>query len=295
MSQVYVNLNHFFKLNFRWHFEEAERTVIVNTGNTELPPKSFVVSGFDLRGKFLLDSQSNIDIQIVLFKKIGSNSVVKCDTSNIPQISSNNEKYSTKPVCVTTVTNGVYSFSGLGSGQYLVRPYFQRKKVELFIKPDAIEIDVVKDSQLLSESFEITGFSASGRVLSAANSFGVGNAKIKLNGKEVATTHSDGTYVIANIKAGTYTIQVEADLLQFNDQTVKVSTGNPIIPDITVSAFKVCGQVVSQQSHTVALTKHSSTFHTQVMSAPETGDWCVYLPNGRFSAEILTSSDDRIQ
>lgn len=253
------------------------------------------MSGFDVRGKFLLDAQSSIDIQIVLFTKIGSDSVVKCDKTNLPQISSNNENYSTKPVCVTTVVNGVYSFSGLGSGRYLVRPYFQRKKVDLFIKPDAIEIDVVKDSLVISESFEITGFSASGRVLSSANSFGVANAKIKLNGKEVATTHTDGTYVIANIKAGTYAIQVEADMLQFNDQTVKVSTANPIIPDIIVAAFKVCGQVVSQQSHTVALTKHSSTFHTQVMSAPETGEWCVFLPNGRFSAEILTSSDNRIQ
>lgn len=196
---------------------------------------------------------------------------------------------------VATVVNGVYSFSGFGSGQYLVRPYFERKKVDLFIKPDAIEIDVVKDSLIITESFEITGFSASGRVLSSANSFGVGNAKIKLNGKEVATTHSDGTYVITNIKAGTYTIQVEADKLQFTDQTVKVSTANPIIPDIIVSAFQVCGLVVSQQSHTVALTKHSSTFHTQVMSTPETGEWCVFLPNGRFCAEILSSSDDRIQ
>lgn len=280
---------------FSWHFEQAERTVIVNTGNTELPAKSFVVSGFDVRGKFLLDSQSTIDIQIVLFTKIGSKSVVKCDSTNLPQISSNNDNFSKKPVCVASVVNGAYSFSGLGSGQYLVRPYFQRNKVDLFIKPDAIEIDVVKDSVVISESFEITGFSASGRVLASANSFGVGNAKIKMNGKDVATTHSDGTYVITNIKAGTYTIQVEADLLQFNEQTVKISTANPIIPDIIVSAFKVCGQVVSQQSHTVALTKHSSTFHTQVKSAPETGEWCVFLPNGRFSAEILSSSDDRIQ
>lgn len=287
-------MTHFLSF-FSWHFEQAERTVIVNTGNTELPSKSFVVSGFDVKGKFLLDSQSTIDIQIVLFTKIGSNSVVKCDTTNLPQIASNNENYATKPVCVATVVNGVYSFSGLGAGRYLIRPFFQRKKVDLFIKPDAIEIDVVKDSVVITESFEITGFSASGRVLASANSFGVGKAKIKLNGKEVATTHSDGTYVIANIKAGTYAIQVEADMLQFNDQTVKVSTANPIIPDIIVAAFKVCGQVVSQQSHTVALTKHSSTFHTQVQSAPETGEWCVFLPNGRFSAEILTSSDERIQ
>lgn len=253
------------------------------------------MSGFDVQGKVSLDPQSNIDIQVVLFAKTGSNSVVKCDKSNLPKLSSNNENYSSKPLCVATAVNGVYSFSGLGSGQYLVRPFFESKKVNLFIKPSGIEIDVVKDSLVISESFEITGFSASGRVLASANSFGVGNAKVKLNGKEVATTHSDGTYVISNIKAGTYTIQAEADMLQFNEQTIKVSTANPIIPDILVSAFKVCGQVVSQQSHTVALTKHSSTFHTQVNSEPETGNWCVYLPNGRFSAEILSSSDDRIQ
>lgn len=156
-----------------------------------------------------------------------------------------------------------------------------------------MEIDVLKDSLTVRNSFEVTGFSVSGRVLASNNGWGIASARIKLNGKEMTTTHTDGSYKLSNIKTGTYTIQVVADNLQFNDHTVKVSLSEPILPDIIVAAFKVCGQVVSQQSYTVALTKHSSTFHTQVNTKSGTGEWCTYLPSGRYTVEVLTSSEEK--
>lgn len=81
--------------------------------------------------------------------------------------------------------------------------------------------------------------------------------------------------------------------MKFSDHTVKISTSNPAIPDITVSSFKVCGQVISPKSHTVAITKHSSTFHTQTQSKAGSGDWCEYLPNGKYSIEVLITDADK--
>lgn len=167
------------------------------------------------------------------------------------------------------------------------------KKVQLHIQPEFIEFLVQKDSLTIPSNFEVTGFSVVGRVLSSVNGWGIANAKIKLNGKEITSTHTDGSYTLRNIKTGTYTIQTVADDLQFNDHTVKVSLSEPVLPDIVVAAFKVCGNVVSENAYTVALTKHSSTFHTQATSKAGTGEWCTYLPSGRFRVEVLTSAEEK--
>lgn len=168
----------------------------------------------------------------------------------------------------------------------------QNKNIQFHIKPEFIEVEVVTDTIVLSQEFAITGFSVFGRVLTTQNGRGVANAKIILNGQEAATTHTDGSYTLANIKADTYTITAVESDVQFAERTVKISISNPSIPDIIVSAFKVCGQVLSQESYTIAITKHASTFHTQATSKRETGEWCTYLPTGRYSVQILTSSED---
>lgn len=212
----------------------------------------------------------------------------------MPAITSNNPDYDSKPICFSeTNQNGDYLFNGVSSGQYLLKPWVLNKKVLLHIQPESLEFSVQKDSFTIPNNFIVTGFSVSGRVLAVTNGWGIGNAKIKLNGKDITMTHTDGSYTLRNIKAGTYTIQTVADDLQFNDHTVKVSLNEPIIPDIIVAAFKVCGHVISESAYTVALTKHSSTFHTQATSKPGTGEWCTYLPSGRFSVEVLTSAEEK--
>lgn len=155
-----------------------------------------------------------------------------------------------------------------------------------------MEFEVINDAIELEGSFEVTGFSVFGRVLINEHGFGVANAKVILNGQVAATTHSDGTYTLKNINANTYTITAEADNVQFDERSVKISMMNPSIPDIVVSAFKVCGVVLSQQSYTIAITKHASTFHTQATSQKGTGEWCVFLAPGKYSIQILTSSED---
>lgn len=194
-----------------------------------------------------------------------------------------------------TTANGDFEFGAIAPGKYLVRPFIQNKNIQFQIRPEYIEFEVNNEPVRLAQNFEITGFSVFGRVLAAANGFGVGNAKIILNGVHTTTTHTDGSYTLKNIKADTYTITAEATDVQFTERTVKISMASPSIPDIVVSAFKVCGQVLSQDSYTIAITKHASTFHTQAESKKDTGEWCTYLPSGKYSIQILTSSDDTAQ
>ena len=221
--------------------------------------------------------------------------MVNCDKTKLPQLTPNNGNFENSPLCFVPLnTNGDYLLAGISPGQYLIKPWVSNKNLKLHIHPEYIEFTVEKQSLTIAESFTISGFNVAGRVLVSHDGWGVANAKVKLNGKEVATTHTDGSYTLNNIKGGTYTIQVVADNLQFNDNTVKVTLSDTVLPDTIVANFKVCGQVISQESYTIALTKHASTFHTQATSAAGgTGEWCTFLPNGRFSVEVLTSAAEK--
>lgn len=133
----------------------------------------------------------------------------------------------------------------------------------------------------------------SGRVLQAADGPGVRNAKVKLNGKEVATTGSDGKYTLDNIQAGTYTIQVTADDLLFKDHIVKISLSNPALPDVVVSGFKICGQVISKKSYRVAITIKGSPATVEVTTNPNAaGEWCTFLESGHYTVRVVTSEEE---
>lgn len=206
---------------------------------------------------------------------------------------SNHKSYDAKPIrSAVPSANGQFKIDNVAPGKYLLRPFSQNKNIKFHIQPEFIEFVVTSEPLTLPQTFEITGFSVSGRVLSTENGFGIGKARVLLNGNPVATTHTDGSYTLENIKAGTYTITAQAADVQFEQKSVEITLKSSNIPDIVVSAFKVCGQVLSQDSYTIAITKHSSTFHTQATSQRDTGEWCTYLPTGRYSVQILTSAED---
>lgn len=107
-------------------------------------------------------------------------------------------------------------------------------------------------------------------------------------------TDSNGVYVLDNIRSGTYTIQVTAPNLQFQDHTVKVTFNSLALPEIFVSGFKVCGKVISEKSYKVAVRKIASTFYTEVDSEPsQSGQFCTYLGSGKYSFSVLISDDEK--
>lgn len=279
----------------KWHFVKSDYAVTVTTGNTEIPAKSLVVAGFDVDGSVFSDGQPFGNVGFLLYAEKNAVTMVKCSSGNIPAVSGNDPKYSANPRCYTEAhkATGTFTFAGVSSGKYRIVPLFNNKAIKFHIRPEAMEIEVGRDSVKLADSFEVTGFSVGGKVLHASDGPGVSNAKVKLNGKEVATTGSDGRYTLDNIHAGTYTIQVTANELQFKDHIVKISLSNPALPDVIVSGFKVCGQVVSKQSHRVAITKKASTFHVEVTTkANAAGEWCTYLESGHYTIQVVTSEEE---
>lgn len=272
-----------------WYFEQAEQTVVVSSGNTELPKNAFVVSGFDVRSNVKADGGLSAHVDVLLFISKGSTAPTKCNTQNLPSLNqSKYPKFESKPSCLASVDRtGHFVFNAIPTGKYLLQAVTQKSKVRLHIQPEFVEVEVLKESRELRDSFEVSGFSIEGRALTSANGRGVAGAKVKLNGKEVVTTHTDGSYILANIKPGTYTIQLTHDDVQFKELTVNLSPTEPKLPDIVVSIFKVCGIVVSQKPYHVGLTPQGSTSSELVKSKPGTGEWCKFLANGKYTAEIV--------
>lgn len=269
----------------KWHFVAPEYVVTVTTGNTEIPAGSLVVSGFDVEGSVLSDGQPFGNVGLLLHSEKGKEAAkVKCSSKGVEDA-----------LCYVEAdkVKGTYTFAGVSSGKYRVVPKFpENKAIKFHIRPESMDVVVDRDGVRLAP-FEVTGFSVGGKVLIAAGGAGVANAKVKLNGKEVATTNGNGEYTLENIQAGTYTIQVSADELQFKDHIVKISLNNPSLPDVVVAGFKVCGQVISKHSHRVGITRKGSTFHTEVTTKENAaGEWCTFLEAGHYTVEVRTSQED---
>jgi hypothetical protein len=218
-------------------------------------------------------------------------SIVKCE--NIGTLTQNaNAFYKSKSLCSATLSNGVYIFSAVPPGKYLILPQFRNKAIKVNLNPEKLEIEVLRDSLFVEDSFEITGLSVFGRIL-FSNGKGITNAVVTLNGEQRVRTQSDGSYSFDNIKTGTYIIQVTADQLEFNDHTVKISMTNPLLPNIIPSAFEICGQVISEKSYKIIFQKHGSTVHIEKNTYVGTGEFCVYLGNGKYAMNVETTEFDK--
>lgn len=278
-----------------WHFSKYEHSVTVSTGNTKIPDSVLLVSGFNLVGYV---AQPSIKIGFLIYNAKNQKNTHKCTekipNGNVGQTVSSG--YETQPLCFTSaIKNGEFSFLNLPSGRYLILPHVGSNEIELNISPSSLEAEIKLDNYQLRDAFDISGFSASGKVLlSQQSKKGVSGATVKLNGKLAATTDASGSYTLKNIKEGTYTIQVTAQDLEFQDHTVKISMTNPNVPETFVSGFKVCGKVMSELSFKVAIKKHGSTFYTEATSEPrDGGNFCAFVGNGKYEIEVLINENDK--
>jgi hypothetical protein len=278
-----------------WSFMKSEHSVTVSTGNTELPQNSLLISGFSIYGK--MTQSSNVKMGVLIYSKKNQPSQHKCaeklPAGDVAQSISN--EYDVQPFCFNSqLKNEEFSFGNIASGRYLIVPYVDKNDIELHISPDSIETTVKNDNVKLTQSFEVSGFTASGQILvSQENKKGIKDATVKVNGKVVTTTDASGNFRLRNIKDGSYKIEVSANDLQFEEQSVEISMKKPKIPVIYVSGFKVCGKVVSEKSYKVQLSGASGL--REVTSDHNNGGlFCVYLSNGKWSVEVV-NNDENVQ
>ncbi|XP_055379497.1 BOS complex subunit NOMO1 [Condylostylus longicornis] len=252
-----------------WYFSKSEHTVVVKSGNTELPENSLIVSGFNVQGRFDNIGQASKNIKMVLTEQKTGKQIDRVEIEK----------------------NGEYAFKNVKPGSYKVVPFVTDKQLTITFAPENLEFKVEKDDLILKKSFEISGFRVFGKVLYSANGKGVPAAAIKLKGETIANTDSNGNFVLSKIPEGNYKLEIQAENLEFTEKISKISIENPNLGDFIVSSFKVCGEVKSDNSYAVEISKSDSTYRTT--TATENNKWCAYLAPGKYSVEVITSEEDK--
>ncbi|XP_012278866.1 nodal modulator 3 isoform X2 [Orussus abietinus] len=273
-----------------WVIEKNKVEVTVKEGNTELPERSLVISGYDVSGKVTSESEPISGVSFILF---GNGKAKNCATHPIKGFEDK------KPLChAVSDKNGRFIFPSLSVGEYKIVPYYMGSQTKFVVQPTEATFKIEHDSLILPQDFKVTGFTVSGTVYSMAGGKPLPGAKVYLSGKQIAVTNSEGRYTLDNTKASQYSLRADADDMQFDEKVVKVSPSSPELPPLVPSAYKVCGTVTLSTKGTlhhrkVSIQNTLSTFQTEVDTDPSTGKFCLYLPSGKYQLSIIVTAEEK--
>lgn len=84
----------------------------------------------------------------------------------------------------------------------------------------------------------------------------------------------------------------------FEEKLIKVSPNFAHLGDITPESYQVCGKVTAQTGTATAhnrmvVFKHSQTGQVREAKTDSTGQFCIYLPPGKYAANVPVSDEDR--
>ncbi|XP_014293397.1 BOS complex subunit NOMO3 isoform X1 [Halyomorpha halys] len=276
-----------------WKLNKTEANVKVLKDNGKVAEGGLAVVGYDVRGSVTSDNQPITGVSFVLFSKTRI-SVTGCDVSPLTGFSGDGlDLKDLSPVChVSSNMKGGFIFPVLPPGDYVLVPYYKGSKSTKFdVHPKKLPFTVSHGSLTLPSSFQVKGFTVSGRVLWSPTGLPMSDAKVILNGKEVATTSEDGTYNLENMRAGNYKIKVtSAENVIFEEVDVKITS--TVLPDLFPKSYSVCGHLYSTTSSGPYKLKIFSNDHlTDQIMTDENGHYCIYLSRGRYS--ITPSVDDK--
>jgi hypothetical protein len=138
---------------------------------------------------------------------------------------------------------GVFAFSSLPCGSFALVPFYQTALTTFDVVPAELVVAVGHEAVVLPTPFQVSGFSATGRVVDRAGQ-GLAGVTVLLDGKERATSDAQGRYRIERVTAGAYTLTAAATHYSF--QTIhqhSVSATAAAFPDVTSEKVSVCGRV----------------------------------------------------
>ncbi|KAL1492503.1 hypothetical protein ABEB36_010747 [Hypothenemus hampei] len=270
-----------------WTVLKGSIDVNIKEGNTELPPNTLVIKGYDVTGKILtIDGKGIPNTVIALFKqKPGDKAVVDgCDKTEISEISTK-KQFLCKAI---TSDSGDFIFPVVSAGNYFLAPYYKEQSVHF--QPEKIEFSVQHSSVSLNRNFEVVGFTIPGQVINLKNQ-PIPMANILLDGEEVAKSDESGKYKLEKLKVGTYSLKAEADKVLFTAVTINVEPSLAKLPNLIPTAFLVCGKVVSDKSETVRFQSTDSSLHV-VTQMNKNQEFCQYLGPGTYEVSVIVNEQD---
>ncbi|GJQ67388.1 hypothetical protein Trydic_g5084 [Trypoxylus dichotomus] len=272
----------------KWNFIKQSISVTVTEGNTDLPAKSLVVAGYNVRGVVKSDGDLIKGAILMLHgDKKSLTYIIGCDKTPVPNIIPENNY-----LChVLSNEQGVYEISSIPTGNYNLIPFYKGENIHFL--PISIEFNVSHGTVEISKPFEIIGFSVNGRVLSHENGTGLNEATIYLDGEKKTISDSKGSYTLEKVKAGNYTLVAKADNYQFEQKTLRINPNLLELPDMFPLSYLVCGSVISENSQTVVITRVGSSQHTTVHTKIPTGKFCEYLKPGKYNVQVIVSDQEK--
>ncbi|KAH9504323.1 Nodal modulator 2 [Bulinus truncatus] len=278
-----------------WQFEKGEVTVQVKSDNANIGP-GLVIAGYDVRGVVTGDGQPMKSVNFILFSETQPlPAVTKCE-KGIPKGFTIKETKLT-PICyVTSKDDGSFVFPVVPTGSYFLIPFYKGDHITFDVEPDKLPFQVDHGSVVLKEKFEVAGFSVSGRVLDKEHGVGIPKATIIINGKDQTVSASDGSFILENMKTGTYTLNARVDNVWFEEMSVEINPKTPELPNLIASGFNMCGKVsidrvpeslgkLSSQRRIIYYPEGKGSDAKSIVS-DSTGAFCEMVKSGKYIVKV---------
>ncbi|XP_053372624.1 nodal modulator 2-like [Mercenaria mercenaria] len=225
----------------QFRFEKSEISIDVTSDNADAG-SSLVIAGYGVSGKVFSEGEPVMGVNFLLYSSIvNQKDVLDCDKSAVAGIGKT-EKLD--PLChVKSDSTGKFTFPCLATGDYFLVPFYKGEHITFDVKPEKLPFQVSHGPLNLETTFQVAGFSVSGRVLDSVKGSGISKAEVLLNGKPVTSTGPDGVYHLENMKTNMYKLHVKVDNIFFDEQEIRITPNTPQLPDIVPTSFNICGRV----------------------------------------------------
>ncbi|KAF6032904.1 hypothetical protein EB796_008789 [Bugula neritina] len=240
------------------------------------------IHGYSLSGSILNEGQPAKGISFIIKSDSNQKADIRGCTAGSPP-------HYDKPgaLCyVTSDESGSFKFQSIPVGKYIIVPFHRGEKTIFDVTPSQLTVEIQHANQNIKQPFAVSGFGVHGEVRYSTKGKGINGAVVSVNGKEVAKTNSHGSYAIDAMKSGTYTLNVKAPSVYFEDVKVKIVPSEPQLPLIIPSRFDVCGKISLETKRTdisVSISEAETSKVVQQVAVNQDGIFCGEVRPGTYN------------
>ncbi|KAL0418927.1 UNVERIFIED_CONTAM: Nodal modulator 1 [Sesamum radiatum] len=246
----------------------------------------FFASGYDIRGYVVAQGNPILGVHFYLYSDNVREVSCPHDSGNAPGLG--------KALChAVSDADGMFTFTSIPCGIYKLIPFYKGENTVFDVSPPSMLVSVQHDHAIISQKFQVTGFSVGGRVVDG-NGIGVDAAKIVVDGHERSVTDKEGYYKLDQVTSKRYSIEAKKEHYKFetlNDFLVLPNMASII--DIKAVSYDICGSaqtVSSAYKAKVALTHGPENVKPQVKETDESGNFCFEVPPGEYRLSAFAAT-----
>ncbi|RAL42059.1 hypothetical protein DM860_011842 [Cuscuta australis] len=251
----------------------------------------FFVPGYDIRGSVL--AQGNPILGVHIYLHSDDVSMVDChdDLGNRPR-----DPAQGAALChAATDTDGTFTFKSVPCGLYKLIPFYKGENTIFDVSPSSLLVSVNHDHTIVPQKFQVTGFSAGGRVVDA-NGEGVVGVKVIVDGHERSITDNEGYYKLDQVTSKRYNLEAKKEHYRFNKlNDFLVLPNMASIADINALSYDVCGSVRTLNSDyaaKVTLTHGPENMKPQVKKTDQSGNFCFEVMPGEYRLSAIAATPE---